>query len=119
MYEPMSHRVIPRKHFAWRVLRHFALAAVVAAFALVIGIVGYHYLDELSWLDAFVNASMILGGMGPVDTMKHPSAKLFAGFYALFSGVIFIGVAGVVVAPFAHRLLHHFHFDDDDAPESG
>ena len=82
------------------------------ALALGIGVVGYHYLGELEWLDALLNASMILGGMGPVDPLHKPGAKLFASGYASFSGLAFIGVASLLVAPFAHRLLHRFHLDE-------
>lgn len=98
-----------------RVLAHLGLAVAAAVLALLIGVAGYHYLDGLPWVDAFLNASMILGGMGPIDPLRSSAAKIFAGSYALFAGLIFIGIAGVVIAPFAHRVLHHFHMDDDDA----
>lgn len=109
--------MLPRKHFAQRVLLHTAIAVTTAAFALGIGIAGYRFLGKLSWIDSFLNASMILGGMGPVDTLTTSGAKFFAGAYALFSGIVFIGVAGVVTAPFVHRLLHHIHMDDDETRE--
>lgn len=85
------------------------LAIVVCA--VTVGTVGYHTAGRLSWIDAFLNASMILSGMGPVDRMETASAKLFAAVYALFSGLVFIGVAGVVAAPWVHRLLHRIHMD--------
>ncbi len=88
------------------------LALGVMGIGLGIGVVGYHDLAGLSWLDSLLNASMILGGMGPVDPLHEPAAKLFASFYALFSGLVFIGVASVLVAPFAHRLLHKLHLDE-------
>jgi len=91
---------------------HFALACCLIAAALGIGVAGYYFLGELSGLDALVNASMILGGMGPVDTLHTTSAKLFESFYALFSGLVFIGVATILIAPFVHRLLHLFHIDE-------
>ena len=111
MYEHRTHPLLTRPAFIRRVLIHFVLALVIIAFALSLGVLGYHYLGELKWLDAFLNASMILGGMGPVDPLTTPSAKLFASFYALFSGLMFIGIASLLVAPFAHRLLHRFHLD--------
>ena len=111
MYEHRKHHLLSRADFAKRVALHLMLAIIVLALALGIGVVGYHYLGELKWLDALLNASMILGGMGPVDPLHKPAAKLFASFYALFSGLAFIGVASVLVAPFAHRLLHRFHVD--------
>jgi uncharacterized membrane protein len=95
--------------FAKRVVQHFVLALLVVVVALGIGISGYHYLAELNWIDSFLNASMILGGMGPVDSLHSVAAKIFAACYALFSGLVFIGIASLMVAPFAHRLLHRFH----------
>jgi hypothetical protein len=76
---------------------------------LEIGVLGYHFLGGLSWIDSLLNASMILGGMGPVDPLHSSTAKIFASCYALFSGLAFIGIASLIVAPFAHRLLHRFH----------
>jgi len=87
------------------------LALGLIAVALAIGICGYHFIARLSWIDSLLNASMILGGMGPVDTLQTTAAKLFASFYALFSGLAFIGIASLLVAPFAHRLLHRFHIE--------
>jgi hypothetical protein len=111
MYEHRKHPILSRADFTKRVARHGMLALIVLALALGIGVAGYHYLGELEWLDALLNASMILGGMGPVDLLHKPAAKLFASCYALFSGLAFIGVASLLVAPFAHRLLHRFHLD--------
>ncbi len=112
MYEHRTRPLLSRADFTKRVARHGMLAFFVLALALGIGVVGYHYLAKLEWLDALLNASMILGGMGPVDPLKKPIAKLFASCYALFSGLVFIGVASVLVAPFAHRLLHRFHVEE-------
>ena len=117
MYERMHHNLLPWKRFAKRVVRHAAIATAAMAVALGLGMVGYHFLNELPWIDAFVNASMILGGMGPVSPLKNNAAKMFAGLYALFAGVVFIAVAGVTIAPFAHRLIHRFHLDDEDVPK--
>jgi hypothetical protein len=77
-----------------------------------IGTLGYHELGSLGWVGAFLNASMILSGMGPVDRLKTTAAKLFASFYALFSGLVFIGVAGVLAAPWVHRVFHWMHIDE-------
>jgi len=112
MYEHRTHHLLSRAAFARRVSRHVLLALFVLGFGLGIGVIGYHYLAELPWLDALLNASMILGGMGPVDPLHKPIAKLFASFYALFSGLAFIAVASVLVAPFAHRILHKLHLDE-------
>ena len=111
MYKSRKHPLLSRAKFARRVLRHFVLALAVVAVALGIGVIGYHSLGKLSWIDSLLNASMILGGMGPVDPLHTSGAKLFASFYALFSGLAFIGIASLIVLPFAHRLLHRFHLD--------
>jgi hypothetical protein len=111
MYEHRTHRLLSGVEFARRVARHGALALAIITFSLGLGVAGYHYIADLAWIDALLNASMILTGMGPVDLMHGTQAKLFASFYALFSGVVFLGVASVLVAPFAHRLLHRFHLE--------
>jgi len=77
---------------------------------------GYHFLGGLSWIDALLNASMILGGMGPIDGSKQPQLKFFASFYALFSGIIFLVIAGILVAPIGHRFLHRLHLEESDDP---
>jgi len=103
--------LLSRAKFARRVFRHILLALLAIGVALGIGIIGYHCIGGLSWIDSVLNASMILGGMGPVDPLHSSAAKLFASFYALFSGLAFIGIASLMVAPFAHRLLHRFHIE--------
>jgi hypothetical protein len=115
MYEHRSHRILSRTEFVKRIARHVALALVILSFSLGLGVAGYHYFAGLHWVDALLNASMILTGMGPVDTLHTSKAKLFASFYALFSGVVFLGVASVLVAPFAHRLLHRLHLEESDS----
>lgn len=111
MYEHRSHPLLSRAKFVRRVARHMSLALFVVAFALGIGVCGYHYIAHLNWIDSLLNASMILGGMGPVDSLQSNAAKLFASFYALFSGLAFIGIASLMIAPFAHRFLHRFHLE--------
>ena len=111
MYERRSHPLLSRAKFAQRVVRHLLLALFLIGVALGIGVLGYHCLGGLSWIDSLLNASMILGGMGPVDPLHSSAAKIFAACYALFSGLAFIGIASLIVAPFAHRLLHRFHID--------
>jgi hypothetical protein len=112
MYEHRKHRLLSRAEFAARVARHFMVALLIVAAALGIGVLGYHFLGKLNWIDSLLNAAMILGGMGPVDPLPSDAAKIFASGYALFSGLAFIGIASLVVAPFAHRLLHRFHLDE-------
>ena len=111
MYEHRSHPLLSRAKFARRVFRHLLLALLAIGVALGIGVIGYYCIGGLSWIDSVLNASMILGGMGPVDPLHSSAAKLFASFYALFSGLAFIGIASLMVAPFAHRLLHRFHIE--------
>jgi putative Mn2+ efflux pump MntP len=111
MYEHRSRPIVPWPVFLRRAARHFGLAVVVLALAVGLGTVGYRVTNGLGWVDAFLNASMILSGMGPVDRMESTSAKLFAACYALFSGLMFIGITGVILAPWLHRLMHHVHLD--------
>ncbi len=115
MYEHRRERLVPRRTFVRRLARHAALAAAVVAAALFLGVCGYHFLERLPWIDALLNASMILGGMGPVDPVRTTAGKLFASFYALFSGIAFLTVAGILFAPLVHRFLHRFHLETDGA----
>lgn len=94
-----------------RLLRNFGIASAIILSALALGIGGYHQFEGLPWIDALLNAAMILGGMGPVDTLHTTAGKLFASFYALFSGVIFISAVGILAAPVIHRFLHRFHLE--------
>ncbi len=111
-FERLHEKLLPRRLFLWRLARWTALAGAVILGSLAIGVCGYHYLDSLPWIDSLLNASMILGGMGPVDPMKTDAAKIFASIYALYSGLALIAVVGLLLAPVIHRLLHKFHFAD-------
>jgi hypothetical protein len=113
MFEHRTDPLLPRHRFLWRVVWFVGLSAVLIGVALGIGVVGYHYLGELPWIDALVNASMILGGMGPVDPIKSHAGKLFVSAYALFSGLLFIGAASLVLTPFVHRIMHRLHLEED------
>ena len=93
------------------------LAGLLVAAALSLGILGYHWIAGFGWADSLLEASMILGGMGPVNQLTTKGAKLFASGYALFSGLMFIAVLGIVLAPVTHRLLHKFHIDEEDEKE--
>ncbi len=103
--------LLSRRGFIVRMLLYSASATLVVLTALGAGMLGYHVFERLSWLDAFLNAAMILGGMGPVNAVQSVGGKLFAGCYALFSGLIFVVAAGVLLTPVVHRLLHHFHVE--------
>ena len=112
MYESRKQALLPRRRFARRLATHAAAALGLLTVSLAIGMVGYVAFEHLSWVDAFLNASMLLGGMGPVDPPKTTGGKLFAGFYALYSGLVFIVTAAVLFAPLLHRVLHRFHVDE-------
>ncbi|HEX3070380.1 MAG TPA: hypothetical protein VHX14_17565 [Thermoanaerobaculia bacterium] len=114
MYENRREKLLTRAEFALRVLWHFSFGVGAAAISLAAGVLGYRYLAGLSWVDSLLNASMILGGMGPVDTLTTDGAKIFASLYALFSGLVFIGLLGVLLAPFIHRLMHRLHMDESN-----
>ena len=113
MYEHHSHPLLPPKIFLRRLLGHFTLAAVVLLVSLGIGVAGYHWTERFSLLDSLLNASMILGGMGPVDTLRTDAGKVFASCYSLFSGVIFLASVGIIIAPIAHRIMHRLHLSAD------
>lgn len=113
MYEPRTKPLISGRDFFVRVVSHGMLAVAAVLFALTLGIVGYHVFEGLPWIDATLNASMILGGMGPVDKLSTESGKIFVSAYALFSGIVFIAIMGLLLAPFVHRLMHRFHLDED------
>ncbi len=114
-YEHKNEALLPINQFLRRLFNHVLLAIGFMAAALLIGVLGYHLTEHFGWLDAVLNASMILGGMGPVDPVQTPAGKVFASFYALFSGVVFLAIAGIIVAPIAHRLLHRLHIETDEA----
>ena len=117
MFERKEERLAPAGVFIRRLAASIAVAGLLAAFALFVGVAGYHWLGGLGWVDSLLNASMILGGMGPVDTLHDSAAKVFASAYALFSGLVFIAVMGITLSPAAHRMLHKFHLDEGDLHE--
>ncbi|MDZ4747183.1 MAG: hypothetical protein SH808_01745 [Saprospiraceae bacterium] len=113
-FEPTSKPLIPKAAYFKRQLKFLLYAMVLLTFSLGIGMIGYKLSTGMPWMDAFLNASMILTGMGPIDVMKTSGAKFFAGSYALFSGVIFLSTVAVMFAPLVHRLLHLMHIDEAD-----
>lgn len=110
-FEHKKSPMLPQKEYYLRVLRYTWFSAQLLTVSLGIGILGYHYFNDLSWLDSLVNASMILTGMGPVDPLKNDDAKWFASFYAIFSGVAFLSTVAVFLSPVVHRFLHRLHLD--------
>lgn len=111
MYESKNQKPLPGGSFARRLFAHAGIAALLLLVSLAAGICGYMGLEHLSLLDAFLNAAMLLGGMGPVTTPATAGGKLFAGIYALYAGLVFIVTAALILTPIAHRVLHKFHWD--------
>ncbi|MFZ2169027.1 MAG: hypothetical protein WAW61_05255 [Methylococcaceae bacterium] len=114
MFERKHEKLAPLSVFARRMAASVAMAGILIAIALFIGIIGYHRIAGFDWVDSILEASMILGGMGPVNPLATTGAKLFASGYALFSGLVFIAIMGIVFAPVTHRILHQFHIDEED-----
>ena len=114
MFEHKSKPLLPRWAFYIRMAQSGAIVAGIIGFSLFVGSAGYHYLGGLPWIDSLLNASMILAGMGPVDPLKTDSSKLFATFYALYSGVAFLSIMAVLMAPLLHRLLHKFDMETSE-----
>jgi TRAP-type C4-dicarboxylate transport system permease small subunit len=117
MFERKHEKLAPVSVFVRRMAKSVAMAGLLVAGALFLGVSGYHWIAGFSWVDSLVEASMILGGMGPVNQLTTKGAKLFASGYALFSGLMFIAVLGIVLAPVTHRLLHKFNIDEEDEKE--
>jgi hypothetical protein len=113
MFETKSKPLLPRTSFYSRLVRSAAIGLAIIVFALGIGMLGYHTFETMPWIDAFANAAMILSGMGPLAPLATAKGKLFAGFYALFSGLLFVVVMGIVFAPVVHRFMHRFHLEED------
>jgi hypothetical protein len=111
MYEHHTDQLLPRPAYHRRVARQGLVGLSLALIALAIGVTGYHFFEDMSWLDALVNASMILGGMGPVNELHTAGGKIFASAYALFSGGGFLVIVAIVMAPVIHRFLHRFHLE--------
>ena len=120
MFEHVSKPVVPAKQFNSRMMRAISLGLGLIVFSLALGMAGYAYFfPKLDWAGAFVNAAMILSGMGPLAVPETTGAKIFSGCYAIYSGLMLVMSAGVVFAPLVHRFLHKMHADEDDVPERG
>jgi hypothetical protein len=112
-FEHRAQPVVPPHRFLIRLIHSGAVALALIALSLLAGMIGYRQFEGLSWIDAFLNAAMLLGGMGPVNIPVTEAGKLFAGLYALYCGLAVILVAGIILAPVAHRILHRFHVESD------
>ena len=112
MYEHHKQPLASREVFARRLALNGLIGFLLLGFSLFIGMLGYHFLEDLSWIDSLLNASMILGGMGPVNPMQTNAGKIFASFYAIYSGVVLLASVGVLATPIFHRFLHYFHLAD-------
>ncbi len=113
VYEHHKQPLASRRTFLLRLALNAFIGFIVLIISLAIGMAGYHYLEGLSWIDSLLNASMILGGMGPVSPLQTDAGKIFASFYALYSGVVLLASVGFLAAPIFHRFLHHFHLAED------
>ena len=113
MYEPRHVPPLSRRRFMHRWVLHLGFASVIVVGSLTIGMAGYEHFERLAWRDAFMNTAMLLAGMGPVNAPQSNGGKMFAGFYALYAGLIFIVVAALLGAPLFHRILHKLHWLDD------
>ena len=112
-FEKSTEALLPEKGFYARVVGSLGSTLIIVVFSLLLGSGGYAYFGELEWVDAILNAAMILTGMGPVDRMNTTAGKLFATFYALYSGIAFLSMMAIVIAPILHRFLHRFHLEED------
>ena len=117
MFESKHEPLAPQSVFYFRIFRSMAIGFFILGICLLIGVLGYHYIADIPWIDALHNGSMILSGMGPVAEVKNVSGKIFSSAYALFSGVVFITNIGFILAPAAHRFFHKLHVGDDDEQE--
>ena len=113
IYERRGHRLVTRREFLWRLGKHFGMASLLVIGSLGAGMAGYAWFEGLTWIDSFLNAAMLLGGMGPITAPVTPGGKIFAGIYALYAGLLFLIGAGLIFAPVIHRILHHFHMDEE------
>ena len=113
-FERHRQPLLSRRAFLIRLGNNVLVALALALGSVALGMVGYRLTEGMDWLDAFLNASMILSGMGPVGELSHPAAKLFAGCYALYSGLLVIIATGIILAPVIHRVGHSLHVEDED-----
>ena len=119
MYEHRDEPLLSRRLFAKRMVRHAAAGLVLVTGSVILGMLGYHHFAQETWIDAFVNATMLLGGMGQVGDVVTTSGKVFSGLYSLYSGMVFLVLIGTMLTPVFHRVLHRFHWDVEQRRHSG
>lgn len=113
IYEHKTHPPIPQQRFVWRVFLHIVFVFALLVISLLIGMAGYAYFEGLPWRDAFLNAAMLMGGMGPVDAPQTDGGKVFAGLYALYAGLVLLVAVALLLTPLLHRMMHKFHWERD------
>ncbi len=121
MFEPFEHRrepLLPRRAFIKRVIKFALIALALVLGSLMIGMIGYYAFEGYWWVDAFLNAAMLMGGMGPIGTLHTESGKIFAGIYAMYCGLVELVAVGIFAAPIFHRFLHHFHLEEQHKEKS-
>src|SRR5690349_9632805 len=116
-FEHRREPLISRAHFIQRLVRHGMWGLLIVGGSLAIDVIGYHVFARFSWVDSLLNASMLLGGMGPVGDLPNDAAKIFASVFALYSGIVFLVLAGLLLGPVFHRVLHRFHWEADQEKE--
>ena len=114
MYERRHEQLATRSVFVKRIVASLVVALGIIVVALMLGIANYHFIAGFNWIDSLLEASMILGGMGPIKELPNDTAKVFASIYALFSGLVLIAIMGILLSPVVHRVLHRFHVDEKD-----
>jgi hypothetical protein len=118
LFERHREKLLPRRAFFKRLLKYTLISLGLLAVSLIIGLVGYHILEGLSWTDSFLNSAMLMGGMGPVDTLHTQSGKIFAGVYALYCGMVLLIAVGIFAVPIVHRFLHYFHLEAEEKQDN-
>jgi hypothetical protein len=113
MFEHHHEKMLPRRLFLRRLAKYATISLSIILVSLIAGMVGYHLTEGYSWVDSFLNAAMLMGGMGPVGVLRSDAGKLFAGIYALYCGLIELVAIGIFAAPIVHRFLHHFHLEGE------
>jgi putative effector of murein hydrolase len=113
MFEHRHQKLLPRKKFLVRVAKYGLLSIGLIIVSLIIGMLGYHMFEGLSWIDAFLNSAMLMGGMGPVSPLYTDAGKIFAGFYSLYCGMVLLIAVAIFAAPIFHRFFHHFHLESE------